>query len=125
MDTRLLADARAAGCDTIGGLEMREDLGHSGRGAPGGISAHLPDGTMVGGISWGHDRVKRLDRVAGRTGVRVRFRPGADPELMPDGSGPDAALRPTPRKLKRNTATPIRASALALWYTALVCIVPP
>src|SRR4029453_16320528 len=35
------------------------------------------------------------------------------------------ALRPTPRKLNRSTAQPIRASAFAPWKTAFVCIVPP
>src|SRR6188472_2502007 len=35
------------------------------------------------------------------------------------------ALRPTPRKLKRSAATPMRGIALAAWYNALVCIVPP
>ena len=44
------------------------------------------------GLELDEDRVERLDRVAGRTGVRVRFRPGADPELVPGGSGADAAL---------------------------------
>src|SRR5918993_28803 len=37
----------------------------------------------------------------------------------------DPALRPTPRKLKRSTAQPVRASPFVPWYTALVCIVPP
>src|SRR4029079_4519740 len=35
------------------------------------------------------------------------------------------ALRPTPRKLNRSTAQPMRASAFAPWKTAFVCIVPP
>ena len=41
-------------------MRMKEDLGHSGKGMQGGISAHLPDGTMVAGIGWGHDRVKQV-----------------------------------------------------------------
>src|SRR6185436_17859421 len=35
------------------------------------------------------------------------------------------ALPPTPLKLKRSAATPIRGIALAARYSALVCIVPP
>ncbi len=38
------------------------------------------------------EKVERLDRAAGRAGVRVRFRPGAEPELVPEGEGADAAL---------------------------------
>jgi predicted RNA-binding Zn ribbon-like protein len=37
-------------------------------------------------------RVERLDRVASRAGVRVRFRPGEEPALVPDGGGVDGAL---------------------------------
>src|SRR5258705_2190697 len=35
------------------------------------------------------------------------------------------ALRPTPRKLNRSTAQPMRASAFVPWKTTFVCIVPP
>src|SRR6476660_2351695 len=35
------------------------------------------------------------------------------------------ALAPTPRKLKRITAQPMRVRPFAPWNTALVCIVPP
>src|SRR5262245_57138736 len=35
------------------------------------------------------------------------------------------ALRPTPRKLNRRTAHPMRASAFVPWKTTFVCIVPP
>jgi len=38
------------------------------------------------------DRVERLDRAAGRAGVRMRFSSGADPRLVPEGQGADAAL---------------------------------
>ena len=38
------------------------------------------------------ERVERLDGAAGRAGMRVCFRAGADPELVPQGSGTDAAL---------------------------------
>ncbi len=37
-------------------------------------------------------RVARLDRAAARAGVRLQFRPGGDPELVPGGRGTDAAL---------------------------------
>src|SRR6187200_2434563 len=43
----------------------------------------------------------------------------------PRPSSHSPALRPTPRKLNRSTAQPMRASALALWNTTFVCIVPP
>ena len=44
------------------------------------------------GLPLDQQKVARLDRAAGRAGVRVRFRPGGDPELVPGGTGPDAAL---------------------------------
>ena len=37
-------------------------------------------------------RVERLDRAVRRAGVRVRFAPGRDPELVPDASGADGAI---------------------------------
>jgi predicted RNA-binding Zn ribbon-like protein len=36
--------------------------------------------------------VARLDRAAGRAGVRVRFQPGSAPELSPDATGVDGAI---------------------------------
>src|SRR3954470_20821734 len=38
------------------------------------------------------ERVERLDRVAPRAGVRVRFEPGAEPRLTPDARGVDGAI---------------------------------
>jgi predicted RNA-binding Zn ribbon-like protein len=37
-------------------------------------------------------RVERLDRAVRRAGVRVRFVPGRDPELVPDAVGVDGAI---------------------------------
>jgi predicted RNA-binding Zn ribbon-like protein len=37
-------------------------------------------------------RVDRLDRAVRRAGVRVRFQPGRDPELVPDSTGVDGAI---------------------------------
>jgi predicted RNA-binding Zn ribbon-like protein len=41
-----------------------------------------------------HDeaKVERLDRAAGRASVRVRFRPGQDPDLTPEAGGVDGAI---------------------------------
>lgn len=44
------------------------------------------------GLPLDESKVARLDRAAGRAGVRVRFYPGGDPELVPGGKGADAAL---------------------------------
>jgi predicted RNA-binding Zn ribbon-like protein len=44
------------------------------------------------GLPLRKERVQRLDRAAGHAGVRVRFSPGAEPELVPEGRGADAAL---------------------------------
>src|SRR6188472_2220038 len=38
------------------------------------------------------ERVRRLDRAAGRASVRVRFEPGHDPELVASGAGVDGAI---------------------------------
>jgi predicted RNA-binding Zn ribbon-like protein len=38
------------------------------------------------------ERVERLDRAVGRAGVRVRFAPGRDPELVADAKGVDGAI---------------------------------
>ncbi len=38
------------------------------------------------------ERVARLDAAAARAGVRVVFRPGADPELAPEAGGVDGAI---------------------------------
>ena len=44
----------------------------------------------------GHDldaaAVERLDRAASRAGLRLRFRPGAEPGLEPDATGVDGAI---------------------------------
>jgi predicted RNA-binding Zn ribbon-like protein len=38
------------------------------------------------------DNVERLDRAVARAGVRMRFRPGAQPALEPEAGGVDGAL---------------------------------
>jgi predicted RNA-binding Zn ribbon-like protein len=38
------------------------------------------------------ERVERLDRAAARAGVRVRFEPGAEPQLTPEARGVDGAI---------------------------------
>jgi predicted RNA-binding Zn ribbon-like protein len=38
------------------------------------------------------ERVERLDRAAARAGVRVEFRPGAEPRLAPEAGGVDGAI---------------------------------
>lgn len=38
------------------------------------------------------ERVERLDRAVRRAGVRVRFEPGRDPELVPAAEGVDGAI---------------------------------
>lgn len=38
------------------------------------------------------ERVERLDRAVRRAGVRLRFEPGRDPELVPDAEGVDGAI---------------------------------
>ena len=44
------------------------------------------------GLELREDQIERLDRAAERAGVRLRFSPGADPRLVPEGEGADAAL---------------------------------
>jgi predicted RNA-binding Zn ribbon-like protein len=44
------------------------------------------------GLPQDEARVERLDRVAARAGVRVRFRPGQGPALVADAAGVDGAL---------------------------------
>ena len=44
------------------------------------------------GLPLDEERVARLDRAAARAGVRVVFRPGAEPALAPEGRGVDAAI---------------------------------
>jgi predicted RNA-binding Zn ribbon-like protein len=44
------------------------------------------------GLPLDEGKVKRLDRAVRGAGVRVRFRPGEDPELVPDGAGVDGAI---------------------------------
>jgi predicted RNA-binding Zn ribbon-like protein len=38
------------------------------------------------------EKVERLDRAVARAGVRMRFRPGAEPALEPEAGGVDGAL---------------------------------
>ena len=44
------------------------------------------------GLPLDEDSVARLDRAASEAGVRVRFHPDQDPELVPDAKGVDGAL---------------------------------
>jgi len=44
------------------------------------------------GLPLDEERVARLDRAAARAGVRVVFRPGADPALAPEAQGVDGAI---------------------------------
>jgi predicted RNA-binding Zn ribbon-like protein len=44
------------------------------------------------GMAADEARVARLDRAAARAGVRVVFRPGAEPELAPEAGGVDGAI---------------------------------
>jgi predicted RNA-binding Zn ribbon-like protein len=44
------------------------------------------------GLPLDEAKIERLDRAASRAGVRVRFRPGATPELVPDAGGVDGAI---------------------------------
>jgi predicted RNA-binding Zn ribbon-like protein len=44
------------------------------------------------GLPLDEARVDRLDRAVRRAGVRVRFQPGRDPELVPDSTGVDGAI---------------------------------
>ena len=79
----------------------------------------------------GRQRNIRAERKARRpqlcAGVLRGHEIDAGPEIVTFAAPlvPRPALRPTPRKLKRSTAQPTRASALALWRPTFVCIVPP
>jgi predicted RNA-binding Zn ribbon-like protein len=44
------------------------------------------------GLPLDEGRVERLDRAVRRAGVRVRFVPGQDPELVPDAEGVNGAI---------------------------------
>jgi predicted RNA-binding Zn ribbon-like protein len=44
------------------------------------------------GLPLDGEKVDRLDRAVRGAGVRVRFRPGRDPELVPDSAGVDGAI---------------------------------
>jgi predicted RNA-binding Zn ribbon-like protein len=44
------------------------------------------------GMPADEERVARLDEVAARAGVRVAFRPGAEPQLAPEAGGVDGAI---------------------------------
>jgi predicted RNA-binding Zn ribbon-like protein len=72
------ADDAVASADLRRALDVRE-----------GLRALL---LQNNGLPLREERVANLDRAAGRAGVRVRFSAGADPELVPQGSGTDAAL---------------------------------
>jgi predicted RNA-binding Zn ribbon-like protein len=44
------------------------------------------------GLPLDEHKLERLDSAVSRAGVRVRFRPGEDPELVPDSTGVDGAI---------------------------------
>jgi predicted RNA-binding Zn ribbon-like protein len=44
------------------------------------------------GMATDAELVERLDRAAARAGVRVEFKPGAEPRLAPEASGVDGAI---------------------------------
>jgi predicted RNA-binding Zn ribbon-like protein len=44
------------------------------------------------GLPLDEEKVERLDRAVRRAGVRVRFRPGEEPRLVPDSPGIDGAI---------------------------------
>jgi predicted RNA-binding Zn ribbon-like protein len=44
------------------------------------------------GLPLDEERVERLDRAVSSAGIRVRFRPGREPELVPDVAGVDGAI---------------------------------
>jgi predicted RNA-binding Zn ribbon-like protein len=44
------------------------------------------------GLPLDEEKVKRLDRAVGGADVRLRFRPGEEPELVPDATGLDGAI---------------------------------
>jgi predicted RNA-binding Zn ribbon-like protein len=44
------------------------------------------------GLPLDEEKIERLDRAVSRAGVRVRFRPGKGPELVPDAAGVDGAI---------------------------------
>jgi predicted RNA-binding Zn ribbon-like protein len=44
------------------------------------------------GLPLDEEKVERLDRAVSGAGVRVRFRPGKDPELVPSSPGVDGAI---------------------------------
>jgi predicted RNA-binding Zn ribbon-like protein len=44
------------------------------------------------GLPLDEQQVERLDRAVRGAGVRLRFRPGQDPELVPESSGVDGAI---------------------------------
>src|SRR5829696_1170873 len=51
----------------------------------------IADGDAVTAADLGR-AIAALDQVAGRAAVRVRFQPGAEPELAPEGAGVDGAI---------------------------------
>jgi predicted RNA-binding Zn ribbon-like protein len=44
------------------------------------------------GLAFDEQKIERLDRAVSRADVRVRFRPGEHPELVPDARGVDSAI---------------------------------
>jgi predicted RNA-binding Zn ribbon-like protein len=71
-------DVRLGDADLARALDVRE-----------GLRAVL---LANNGLPLDVEKVERLDRAVGSAGVRVRFRPGEDPQLVPDRPGIDGAL---------------------------------
>jgi predicted RNA-binding Zn ribbon-like protein len=72
------ADASVSSADLRRAIDVRE-----------GLRAVL---LQNNGLPLDEQRVERLDQAVGRAGVRVRFAPGRDPELVADCEGVDGAI---------------------------------
>ena len=74
----IAADARVSRADFNRAIEVRE-----------GLRALL---MANNGMPLDEERVARLDRAAGRAGVRVVFTAGSEPRLAPESGGVDGAI---------------------------------
>jgi predicted RNA-binding Zn ribbon-like protein len=79
LERRLIeTDARVGPADLRRVLDVREGLRAL-------VATH-------NGMEADPDRLERLDRAAARATVRLEFRPGAEPELVPQREGVDGAI---------------------------------
>jgi predicted RNA-binding Zn ribbon-like protein len=79
LERKLLAAGEGVGEDDLArALDVRE-----------GLRAVL---LANNGLPLDERKVERLDRAVRGAGVRVRFRPGEEPELVPDSAGVDGAI---------------------------------